>query len=539
MLDRTNSSLVSPTAGAALARAVHQLLVGSSVRLYVVGGSASAGAGGAGINRTFDARLTTKLNQLLEQAERSLQKPLGRVLRSNVAQGGTTSFWAALMGDALHGRAPHIVVWEYSINDHAVALEAAGRSARGIASVQGSSDFVAETMRYMLSFWLRHSLSIASPPPLLLLAYLWDKQPAVAFKPGNRALCRRMPVPGSAYAAQLPVVQQYSSMGASLAAVNVAGYVGMPGPGQRPGHEFCPLVADSYFHPSDRGHELVSDLLLLTLSRLLADAAAIPPTARARRSSSEAIRAAAPTLSLPRVDSAAADGVSARLDAILAMPSVLPSVALAWAPSEAPPTSGRGMAFHRDRYLRPPYFASGVPPPIRLFAKSVKERIDRKWMWLVPPCEQSNLTVMVPTADTLSRPRVASAEGFARSAAHAMAASGSTAVDRDDGTGRRKVRALSYFAMESPGARIRHMIDGDLVVFRSVKGSFLAQSWGYLQKWHMLEDWRHRREDPLLSSELREREWWMCAEPVPNARCIGYRCGLEFKMPSACYRVFP
>ena len=83
------------------------------------------------------------------------------------------------------------------------------------------------------------------------------------------------------------------------------------------------------------------------------------------------------------------------------------------------------------------------------------------------------------------------------------------------------------------------MIDGDLVVFRSVKGSFLAQSWGYLQKWHMLEDWRHRREDPLLSSELREREWRMCAEPVPNARCIGYRCGLEFKMPSACYRVFP
>ena len=82
MLDRTNASLVSSTAGAALARAVHQLLAGAPVRLYVVGGSASAGAGGAGINRTFDARLTTKLNQLLEHAERSSQKPLGRVLRS-------------------------------------------------------------------------------------------------------------------------------------------------------------------------------------------------------------------------------------------------------------------------------------------------------------------------------------------------------------------------------------------------------------------------------------------------------------------------
>ena len=52
-----------------------------------------------------------------------------------------------------------------------------------------------ETMRYMLDFWLRRTLTRrigGPPPPLMLLAYLWDKQPAAAFKAGNRALCRRM-----------------------------------------------------------------------------------------------------------------------------------------------------------------------------------------------------------------------------------------------------------------------------------------------------------------------------------------------------------
>ena len=77
-----------------------------------------------GVNRTFDARLASKLNRALERAEASMQRPLGRVVRTSVAQGGTTSFWAGLMAEALHGRLPHILVWEYSINDHAVSLEA-------------------------------------------------------------------------------------------------------------------------------------------------------------------------------------------------------------------------------------------------------------------------------------------------------------------------------------------------------------------------------------------------------------------------------
>ena len=99
--------------------------------------------------------MTTKLNDALTRAESATGRKLGRVVRMNVAQGGTTSYWAALMADALHGRLPHILVWEYSINDHAVALEASSRMPRDA----GTSAFVAETMRYMLDFWLRRSLS--------------------------------------------------------------------------------------------------------------------------------------------------------------------------------------------------------------------------------------------------------------------------------------------------------------------------------------------------------------------------------------------
>ncbi|KOO33409.1 hypothetical protein Ctob_009947 [Chrysochromulina tobinii] len=255
-------------------------------------------------------------------------------MRTSVAQGGTTSFWAALMADALHGRSAHILVWEYAINDHSVSLEAAGRGASAAASLGPP------TMRYMIDAWLRRSLSYR-PPPLLMLTYLWDKQPAAPFKAGNRALCRHMPVPSSAYDAQRSVLEQYGRAGAGVAALNVAGYVSTRRRGR-----FCPLVADSYFHPSAEGHALVADLLSAVLLGLL----------RApERGSSAAVDVT--------VDSsaAAADGAT-------------------WA------------------------------------------------------------------------------------------------------------------------------------------GSFLAQSWGYLQQWHVLDG-------------AAPREWRLCNEPVPNARCVGWRCGLEFKMP--------
>jgi len=150
--------------------------------------------------------------------------------------------------------------------------------------------------------------------------------------------------------------------------------------------------------------------------------------------------------------------------------------------------------------LHPPVFAAGHPPPTRLFAKSVRERADRKWMWLVPPCGASNrtdLTVTLPPA---------SADG--------------------GGPRRRRLRALSYFAMVSPGAKLRHTIDGQPARFDLARGSFLAQSWGYLQRWHMLPGAEVEGE-----AAEREREWRLCAEVVPNAKCVGWRCGLEFKMP--------
>lgn len=525
-LDASNSTRIAPSAAIALQPAVRRLLAGRSVRLFVVGGSASAGAGGIGVNHTFDARLAAKLNAVLERVETSSRRPLGRVIRTSVAQGGTTSFWAGLMAGALHGQAPHILAWEYSINDHAVALEASSRAPSTVRR-----KFTDDTMRYMLDYWLRRSLDLSadgvgssgatggavSSPPLLLLTYLWDKQPAMAFKPGNRALCRRMPVPGSAYAAQRPVIEQFISSGAGIAALDMATYISRTRPGQ-----FCPLVADSYFHPSHEGHELAADLLTLMLARLLrqaasvstaltaAETASLPPLRSLPRVSSS-VSALQPTASAP--PASAADSVSARLESLFADRQVRPTVALAWEPKRR--------SDHAFRVAGRPHFTHAFPPT-RLFAKSVKERADRKWMWLVPPCKRgdnsSSLSIWLPRG-------------------HAGGP-----------------HAISFFAMESPGARIRHTLNGRPLEFEAVQGSFLAQSWGYLQRWHVLDasGARPSVSEPMPASGGGDRmnnlrrgsaggsaaamgngahEWRMCAEHVPNARCIGFRCGLEFKMP--------
>lgn len=502
--DGANATYVSSIATAAFGRAVHRLIAGLPVRMYVVGGSAAAGAGGAGVNHTFDAQLASRLNELLERAEATSRRPLGRVMRTSVAQGGTTSFWAALMADALHGRSAHILVWEYAINDHSVSLEAAGRGASAAASLGPP------TMRYMIDAWLRRSLSYR-PPPLLMLTYLWDKQPAAPFKAGNRALCRHMPVPSSAYDAQRSQIEHFGRAGAGVAAVNVAGYVSTRRHGR-----FCPLVADSYFHPSAEGHALVADLLSAVLLGLLrsperassaAVSAAVDSSAEAAVNVNGVTGAVSPStatagasagwpppLSLPWHASATTDGVSARLDALLRSPSMRAAVTLAWEPqaeahlddtpsllttgtASAPTTAPAAVAVR---------FALGQPPPVVLFAKSVRERADRKWMWLAPPCTAENASELVLQ---LPAPE-----------------------------GGRRVRALSYFAMVSPGARLRHKFDGQPVEFAAVQGSFLAQSWGYLQQWHVLDG-------------AAPREWRLCNEPVPNARCVGWRCGLEFKMP--------
>ena len=502
--DGANATYVSSIATAAFGRAVHRLIAGLPVRMYVVGGSAAAGAGGAGVNHTFDAQLASRLNELLERAEATSRRPLGRVMRTSVAQGGTTSFWAALMADALHGRSAHILVWEYAINDHSVSLEAAGRGASAAASLGPP------TMRYMIDAWLRRSLSYR-PPPLLMLTYLWDKQPAAPFKAGNRALCRHMPVPSSAYDAQRSQIEHFGRAGAGVAAVNVAGYVSTRRHGR-----FCPLVADSYFHPSAEGHALVADLLSAVLLGLLrsperassaAVSAAVDSSAEAAVNVNGVTGAVSPStatagasagwpppLSLPWHASATTDGVSARLDALLRSPSMRAAVTLAWEPqaeahlddtpsllttgtASAPTTAPAAVAVR---------FALGQPPPVVLFAKSVRERADRKWMWLAPPCTAENASELVLQ---LPAPE-----------------------------GGRRVRALSYFAMVSPGARLRHKFDGQPVEFAAVQGSFLARSWGYLQQWHVLDG-------------AAPREWRLCNEPVPNARCVGWRCGLEFKMP--------
>ena len=114
--------------------------------------SPATGAGGAGINATFDALLVAALNRAVGAAEPAAGRALGRFVRTSLSQGGTSSLWASLMGEALHGRPPHVLVWEYAINDHSLAVEAAATNA-------GSAD---ATMRFMVERWLRRCLAICA-----------------------------------------------------------------------------------------------------------------------------------------------------------------------------------------------------------------------------------------------------------------------------------------------------------------------------------------------------------------------------------------
>lgn len=481
--------------GSGLARVVQRLARGQQVVLHVVGGSAAAGAGGVGVNHTFDARLVAAFNSVLEQAEEGGTRRLGRLKRSNVAQGGTSSFWAGLVGEALHGTRPSLVLWEYAINDHSVALDAVQKVGGSSLSTEAASEAATQTMRYLAEAWLRR-LHALRAPPALLLAYLWDKQPSAPFKPGNRQLCRRMPVPGSAFEAQAAVVRHYQAQQADVSALNAAAYVSHARRGA-----FCPLVADGYYHPSPSGHQLVSELLLLLLARQLAPllsqpAAALGAAASRARPEGRATRAAeaggAPSAAAAPLVRAApcllgggaagdACAVSDAVGGLLAEPGVRLSVRMAWLPQAA----GADAPSDAELLIR------GEAPPRRTFAAKVAERQDRKQMWVLPPCG--------PAASPLELrlPRVAG----------------------------RRLRALSVFAAVSPGGEIRHSLDGRPIAFEQASGSFLQRSWGYVASWYLLA------RDANASAAPPPAVWSMCNHVRHGVRCVGYRCGLEFKMP--------
>ena len=60
--------------------------------------------------------------------------------------------------EALHGKQPHWLLWEYSINDHAVSLEAASR----VRGRDEARQFATDTMQYLLDYFLRRALANAA-----------------------------------------------------------------------------------------------------------------------------------------------------------------------------------------------------------------------------------------------------------------------------------------------------------------------------------------------------------------------------------------
>ena len=84
--------------------------------------------------------------------------------------------------------------------------------------------------------------------------------------------------------------------------------------------------------------------------------------------------------------------------------------------------------------------------------------------------------------------------------------------------------------------------------FDAARGSFLAHSWGYLQQWHLMDEAAaaraHADRPPnMAAAAISSRnakaasapsnaiEWRLCTDYVAHERCVGFRCGLEFKMP--------
>ena len=90
--DAPGASLQPLQPSGGLARVMQRLVCGQQVVLHVVGGSAAAGAGGVGVNHTFDARLVTSFNRVLEQA-------------------GGRNFWRPFHQAPVHGRVGEGLRW--------------------------------------------------------------------------------------------------------------------------------------------------------------------------------------------------------------------------------------------------------------------------------------------------------------------------------------------------------------------------------------------------------------------------------------------
>jgi len=307
---------------------------------------------------------------------------------------------------------------------------------------------------------------------------------------------------------------------------------------------FCPLLADGYYHPSAAGHQLVAELLLLLLARQISPLLAAAPTpaalaaaaapsrvrqdgARTRaaeggylagpgRSGNVGPAPAARWLDIPSlvrrppclleagktelVDTRrsearigeARDGpcaVSEAVTTLLAEPGVRLSARMAWQPQA--PVAGEAAGEAEAGKSVELLLAGGAAPPQRTFAARVAERQDRKAMWVLPPCA----TGVVPLE--LRLPRAAG----------------------------RRLRGLSVFAAVSPGGEVVHSLDGRRIAFESATGTFLQRSWGYVASWYLFA------RDANASAAPPPAVWSMCNRVRPGVRCMGYRCGLEFKMP--------
>ncbi len=443
----------------AFAALVAKLLSGADAHLLVVGSSPFAGAGGAGLHRTADHKLAELINALLERAERRAGPTarLGRLRHSNMAQGATSSYWASMLLDSLASSAPDLILWDFSITDDAIAVEhgqlVVAHTRRTLLSRVNANqqrDRMAAfkqvhrpymqalgprvyntTVQYIMRAWLRrvHLQWPHRPPPAILMAYLWDKQPRQPTQMGQMWRCKYTPYPGSAFEPQARVLEHFAAAGASIAAINTAGWLNwwrehpdaLSGGALAP--PLCDLISDGYFHPSVQGHGVIANLLLLSLLRtMLADGAA---------AASLQTRALPELGPFPQFELIGESSLTARLAELKASKRTAFKSMMAWYP--------------RVSVSRPE--VDGAPPLIHSVFKQDPLRADRKLLWKVPSCaDGKRLSFLLPSAT---------------------------------------VRALSFHGFAGKSTDIRHLVNGAEAVFE--QAADYAFVIGRFHFWHLVE----------------------------------------------------
>ena len=213
------------------------------INLVLVGGSPSARTG---FNCTLSpgnnkGRYSDILNVRLQDELLAYGKSSLHFRVSNMAHGGSSTFWNLLMLDQLvHTRDTDVLVWEYAVND------ASGRS----GPPRSEGNMVAEMNLWFWRVWKHFD---GKPPPVILV-YLWDASILENLEEDGK-------IPQRAFKAHSRVLEHYRSFGWQIAGINVGGAINAT----YAHRNIRDMVDDDNLHPSCQCEKFIAGLIRFVL----------------------------------------------------------------------------------------------------------------------------------------------------------------------------------------------------------------------------------------------------------------------------------